>query len=152
LPTVKDKAERGKWLKWHNSAKRKLKEMLSTGVEQEKSQNLGEQRSWGRLDKYKPDITWRKNNKLSFFEVEYYYNQDKIVRDIVYACLLNAEQLVFIFSNKKTDWGDGRKRVEATYYLVDRLSHLMSKPLFVKAISIEKAEELEQKLKQERIE
>lgn len=151
MPTVKDKAERDKWLKWHNSMKRKLKELLSADVELEKLYDLGEQMDWGRLDKYKPDITWRKNNKLSFFEVEYYYNQDKIVRDIVYTCLLNAEQLVLIFSNKKTDWGDGGKRVEATYYLVQRLSYLMSKPLFVKAISVEKPEELEQKMKQERI-
>jgi len=151
LPLVKDKAERDKWLKWHSAVKRKLKDLLSGDVESERSYDLSGQMDWGRLDRYKPDITWRKNNELSFFEVEYYFNQDKVVRDIVYAHFLGAKQLVFVFSNKRTEWGNGRKRVEATHCLAEKLLEHLPKPLHIKAISVIESEEIERKLKDAKI-
>jgi len=150
LPIVRDVAEYKKWMKWHDGIKKELKKLISEDAELDKTHHLGKKMSWGRLDNYRPDLAWKKNNKLSLFEVEYYYNQDKIVRDIMYARLLDAEQMVFIFSDKRTNWGDGKKRVEATHYLTQMLFRHV-KPLHLKAISIGQPEELEEKLKQLRI-
>ena len=128
-----------------------MKHLLSNKAELERTFHLGEEKPWGHLDSYKPDVTLRESGHLSFFEVEYYYDQDKIISDIVCAALLGAQRLVLIFGNKKTDWGEGEKRAQATEYLAQSILQIMAKPLTVKALFLPDIDELEEKLKQAEI-
>jgi len=143
--SVKDKAEYQKWKRWHCSCKSELKRLISKSAVLDKEFDLSERMKWGRLDRYKPDLMSMRDSGFFFVEVEYYYNQDKIVRDIVYSHLLKARQLLFVFSNKRTEWGDGTKRVKATRCLASRL-YPMVKPLSVEAISVGRSEELKRRL------
>ena len=144
---VRDRAEYEKWRKWHSKIERELKGLLGDSAMLEKKHFLDKS---GLLDNYKPDVTWKIGDKLCLFEVEYYYNQDKIVRDIIYACLLGASQLVFIFSDKKTDWGNGEKRVKATKCIASKLRP-WTKSLEVEALCVGRPGELREKLRQVKI-
>jgi hypothetical protein len=104
---------------------------------------------WGHLDMYKPDVTWEKTDHRIFFEAEFSYDQAKITEDIICASILDADQLVFVFSNtldSELNWG-GKKRALAAEYLGKVIGKLLSNPLTVKAITFEKTEDIEQELK-----
>lgn len=153
MPDKKDKTEFVEWKEWHDDVKRRLKNLLSNKgkVEIETTFHIGEEKYWGHLDSYKPDVILRENEYLSIFEIETYYEQEKIIRDIVYATLLGAKQLVLIFSDKKTDWGDGKKRAQATEYLGEIIHTKMPESPIVKALYLRTTEELEEKLKKGKI-
>lgn len=146
MQVKRDMADYDEWKEWHDAVKEQL-EKLSGGTELERTYHLGKEMPWGHLDSYKPDVTWLHDNLLSFFEIEYYYDQDKIVRDIVYAALLGAHRLILIFGNKRTDWGDGYKRAQATKHLARILLPMISSPLSVEALFLEDINELKEKLK-----
>jgi len=67
LPIVRDVAEYKKWMKWHDGIKKELKKLISEDAELDKTHHLGKKMSWGRLDNYRPDLAWKKNNKLYLY-------------------------------------------------------------------------------------
>jgi hypothetical protein len=134
--------------KGHDDVKLELKNLLLGRVRLEKTYDIGREMKWGHLDNYKPYVTWEKDGHRVLFEVEYWYFQDKIIEDIICGSILGVDKLVFVFSNKvdsESGW-DGRTRVEAAEYLGEIIGQLMSKPLMVRAIIIEKPEDIKQKL------
>jgi hypothetical protein len=144
----KDTATHREWLHWHNNVKRELGNLLPQGARSEKDYHLGKEMKWGHLDSYKPDVACEIGNRRVFFEGEYFYQQDKIIDDIISASIVGIDQLVFIFNDKlelKSGW-NGEKRVRATEYLAEMIGELVSKPISVKAIAIEETKELRQRL------
>jgi len=136
------------WQKWHDGIKKELKQLLSVGVELEKMHHIGAEQPWGHLDSYKPDVKWRKDSRLYFFEAEYWYEQEKIIADILYAALLGANHLVFIFGNEEYQGWDGRKRAQASEYLFEQLQNKTQNLPIVNCTFVDNIEELEQKLKE----
>lgn len=115
-------------------------------AELEKPYNFGEKMQWGQLESYRVDASLKINGKLCIFEVETYYQQEKIIRFIMFSSYVGADFLVIIFSNQKDVW-DGETRVKATNYLGEIVNSLLNKPVKVITLFANSASELEPKLR-----
>jgi len=130
---------------WHEAVKTELKRLIPD-IRLEKQYKLGEKQSWGDLGRYQPDGALDIDGRTTFFEVESVFYHDKIIGDIISACVLNAERLIFIFSNKVDVW-NGEIRVEATLYLAQIIAELVKRPLFVNALYIDNPKDLGNRLR-----
>jgi len=120
------------WQEWHEMVKKKIK-IWFPNTELEKPYDFGKEMEWGRLENYRVDASLRIDGRLVIFEVETYFNQDKIIRFIMASSYIGADLLVVIFSNQQDEW-DGKTRAKATEYLAKILNSIMVRPVNVVAI------------------
>lgn len=132
------------WKEWHEMVKQEIKHNFPK-AELEKSYDFGQKMEWGHLENYRVDASVKTKEQLVIFEVETYYNQEKIMRFIVFSSYVGADSLVLIFSDQSDVW-DGKTRVKATEHLGEILNPLLTHPVKVIAFYANSASELEPKL------